>query len=256
MPKKPLRIITAEQFDAIYEALDDETMQLLVETDIETGLRWGELTELRVKDLDFADRGADRLAGRRRTQPAVPPRGRALPRQGLPEGQGVAPASGSPTTSSTRSRILIAVRKLGPDDLLFELPQRTEPRRRVPSELPDPETLGWTEPNENGRSYRHGTSSAYVAGRCRCRHCKDVMAAYRASRRAAGKDQPRPPRRVDTDGHIGRDWFRRNVWKPAVTAAGIAFKVTPTHCATPTPRGCSPAAPTSRWSRNASATAA
>jgi integrase len=27
-------------------------MQLLVETDIETGMRWGELTELRVKDLD------------------------------------------------------------------------------------------------------------------------------------------------------------------------------------------------------------
>jgi integrase len=28
-------------------------MRLLVETDIESGLRWGELTELRVKDLDF-----------------------------------------------------------------------------------------------------------------------------------------------------------------------------------------------------------
>ena len=27
-------------------------MRLLVETDIESGLRWGELTELRVKDLD------------------------------------------------------------------------------------------------------------------------------------------------------------------------------------------------------------
>ncbi len=27
--------------------------QLLIETDIESGLRWGELTELRVRDLDF-----------------------------------------------------------------------------------------------------------------------------------------------------------------------------------------------------------
>jgi hypothetical protein len=29
-------------------------MRLLVETNIESGLRWGELTELRVKDVDFA----------------------------------------------------------------------------------------------------------------------------------------------------------------------------------------------------------
>jgi integrase len=52
IPRKPLKIITPEQFDAIYEALPDTETQLLVETDIETGLRWGELTELRVKDLD------------------------------------------------------------------------------------------------------------------------------------------------------------------------------------------------------------
>jgi integrase len=51
---KPRRIVTAEQYELIHKALkDDETMRLLVETDIESGLRWGELTELRVKDLDF-----------------------------------------------------------------------------------------------------------------------------------------------------------------------------------------------------------
>jgi integrase len=48
--KKAMRIITAAQFDAIYEALADEVMRLLVETDVESGLRWGELTELRVRD--------------------------------------------------------------------------------------------------------------------------------------------------------------------------------------------------------------
>jgi len=65
---------------------------------------------------------------------------------------------------------------------------------------------------------RHGTPTAYGAGKCRCRHCKDAVAAYRATRRAAGKDQPRKARAVDTDGHIGRDWFRRNVWTKAVWA--------------------------------------
>jgi integrase len=55
--KKTKQILTAAQFDRIHAAIgasehDGEMLQLLVETDTETGMRWGELTELRVKDLD------------------------------------------------------------------------------------------------------------------------------------------------------------------------------------------------------------
>ena len=56
VPATPRTIITPEQFDAIYAALPDADAQLLVETAIESGLRWGELTELRVSDLDLASR--------------------------------------------------------------------------------------------------------------------------------------------------------------------------------------------------------
>lgn len=55
-PVKPRVIITPEQFDMVYQALPDAQARLLVETDIESGLRWGELTELRVKDLNFDSR--------------------------------------------------------------------------------------------------------------------------------------------------------------------------------------------------------
>ena len=48
--------ITPEQFDVVYAALPDADAQLLVETAIESGLRWGELAELRVRDLDLATR--------------------------------------------------------------------------------------------------------------------------------------------------------------------------------------------------------
>jgi site-specific recombinase XerD len=30
---------------------------------------------------------------------------------------------------------------------------------------------------------------------------------------------------VDTDGHISRDWFRQNVWHPALKRAGLTFPV-------------------------------
>ena len=36
VPKKPLKIITPEQFDAIYQALPDDLSRLLTETDIES----------------------------------------------------------------------------------------------------------------------------------------------------------------------------------------------------------------------------
>jgi integrase len=51
--KKQRVIITPEQFDKLYAKLPNARTQLLIETKIETGLRWGELTELRPKDLDL-----------------------------------------------------------------------------------------------------------------------------------------------------------------------------------------------------------
>ena len=46
----PGTIVSPEQFDAIYAALPSDHMRLLAELAIESGLRWGELTELRPKD--------------------------------------------------------------------------------------------------------------------------------------------------------------------------------------------------------------
>jgi site-specific recombinase XerD len=78
-----------------------------------------------------------------------------------------------------------------------------------------------TEQNPAGRTYRHGTLSAYTAGKCRCVHCRHAFAEYRAKRRLGGLDTPRAPRVRDTDGHVSNQWFRDGIWKPACKAAGI-----------------------------------
>ena len=225
--KKPKRIITVEQFEAIYRALPNDKMRLLVETDIESGLRWGELTELRVKDLDFS-------TGMLTVARAVV----KLNRKFHPEGKRFF-VKDYPKDKEWRQFELadhlvaklaeyVKRRDLGPDDLLFEQDKSTEPRRlSLPEVLPDPETLGGTEPNAKGHTYKHGTTSAYTAGQCRCQHCRNAIAAYRASRRANGKDSPRPARTLDTDGHISNDWFRNNVWNKAVADANIGPRVTP-----------------------------
>ena len=227
VPKKPRRIITAAQFDALYAALPDSTMRLLVETDIESGLRWGELTELRVKDLD---QQTGMLTVARVVvclSPAFHPEGKRFLVKHYPKDKEWRQLK-LPGHLTAKLTDFIALHGLGADDLLFRYQPPTEAARRtLPDKLPDPDTLGWTEPNAAGRVYRHGTATAYGAGKCRCQYCRDVVAAYRARRREAGKDSPRTRRTAQSDGHIGGDWFRTNIWSKAVQAAQLGFHITP-----------------------------
>ncbi len=224
---KPRRIITVEQFDRIHAALADDTMRLLIETDIESGLRWGELTELRVKDLDF-ETGL-------LTVSRVVVHLRAKSREGGPrfvvkeypkdkEWRQLRLAA----HLVTKLRHHVEEQGLGQEHLLFALPQPRTPRRpSLPDELPDPNMFGLTAPNTKGRRYRHGTTTGYSVGGCRCQHCRNAISAYRAARRSAGRDQPRSARTVNSDGHIGNDWFRANVWRKALKTADLGFHVTP-----------------------------
>jgi integrase len=112
--------------------------------------------------------------------------------------------------------------KLGLNDLLFAVRNQGNPKPTLRL-APDPNKLGLTEPNEKGRQYKHGTLSGYGVGKRRCERCQATCAVYRARRRAQGKDNPRTPRirQTDDDGHIFNDWFRRQVWCPAVKTAGL-----------------------------------
>lgn len=224
--RKPKRIITVEQYDRIYAALPDETMRLLVETAIESGLRWGELTELRAKDLDLStgvltiSRAVVELKSRDR------PGDVRFVVKDYPKDKEWRQLGLNPPLVE-RIKLHIERADLAVGDLLFACPAPGVARRQRPHRLPDPDQLGMTEPNQNGRRYQHGTLTAYQAAPCRCQHCRDAVAAYRAARRAKGNDSPRRPREVRTDGHMPNRWFRANVWDTAVAAAGLGFRVTP-----------------------------
>lgn len=225
--KKPKKIITVEQFEAIYRALPDDTMRLLVETDIESGMRWGELTELRVKDVNFSSGVVTISRAVVNLVAEFHPEGLHFYVKDYPKDSEWREIK-LPAHLVAKLAAYVAEHGLGPEDLLFEHENPTEARRlKRPEVLPDPTTLGWTDKNGAGRRYRHGTLSAYTAGRCRCQHCRNAQADYRARRRAQGLDNPRAVRAVKTDGHIGNNWFRRNVWSPAVELADLGFRVTP-----------------------------
>jgi integrase len=202
VPRRPLRIVTPEEFDLIYEALPADDYRLLVETEIESGLRWGELTELRVGDLDC---GRVLTVSRAVVElnPKYHPDGRRFLIKDYPKDREFRRFKLS-TQVVKKLEEHVRLRGLGQDDLLFTMRNGDRPHAR-PRVVADPATLGMTEPNAKGRRYQHGTLSAYTAGHCRCEHCRAAFAIYRAKRRAQGKDSPRTPRVRDTDGHISRD---------------------------------------------------
>ncbi|MFI9847382.1 tyrosine-type recombinase/integrase [Nonomuraea sp. NPDC051941] len=220
---KPLTIISPEQFATLYDALPDADVQLLVETAIETGLRWGELTELRVKDLDFASRILTVCRAVVEVNPKFHPQGMRFLVKPYPKDKEWRRFKLS-AQIVRKLQAHVKAQGLGREALFFEWKDDPNPcpHLRV---LPNPDSLGFTEPNEVGRSYKHGTRTAYTTGKCRCEHCRAAFAAYRAERRSKGKDSPRPPRTRDTDGHIPADWFRRCVWHVALEAAELEIAV-------------------------------
>lgn len=226
--KRVRKIITPEQFDVFYGELGAEEWRLLIETDIETGLRWGELTELRPKDFDFSTctiavtRVVVELIKKRDSE------GRRFVVKEYPKDEEHREVTFSRQLGE-KIQAYIAGRGIGRDDLLFSMPPAERPS--VLRAVPDPGALGLVAP---GSGYRHGTISAYSGAGCRCEHCKAAYAMYRAERRRLGKDRrkgldgrPVRIRVVDTDGHIPRRIFRSDVWLPARDAASLGDRVTP-----------------------------
>ena len=86
--------------------------------------------------------------------------------------------------------------------------------------LPNPDLLGRTDAERWWADLPARNAERLHGRKLPVRHCKNAFAQYRARRRAVGKDDPAPATTRDTDGHIPRDWFRNQIWRPALAEAG------------------------------------
>jgi integrase len=182
------RILTPEEFEALMEQIPTTVAELLVETDMGSGLRWGELSELRAGDLHV---GSGILTVSRAVMDVNPkyhPDGGRFLVKPYPKNKRSRRFKLDPELVVALAAH-IAEYDLGLDDLLFRFDMLRTPK--APPRLVSVDQLGLTGPNEAGRQYPHGTLSAYTAGKCRCPYCRAAFAVYRAQRRADGKDTPR-----------------------------------------------------------------
>lgn len=212
-------ILTPAEVTTLLAALPSDTARLLVEVAIGSGLRWGELTELRPADLHAASGIVTITRVVTEINPAFHPDGGRFLLKPYPKNKRSRRFRLDPQLVEQISEH-VQRHHLGQEELLFRFDTFGDTKGPSPR-LQSVESLGLTEPNPDGRRYGHGSLSAYTAGRCRCLHCRTAFATYRAARRAAGHDAPRQPRLRSTDGHVPRDWFRQQVWSPACQRAAL-----------------------------------
>jgi len=160
----------------------------MVETAIESGLRWGELAELRPRDLDTKSRILTVSRVQVELSPRFHPEGGQFMVRDYPKGKKHRRLKLSPQLVA-KLTAHAERHSLGPDDLFSTVARVSPPPPRL-RVIPNAGQLGLTEPNEAGRRYPHGTLTAYTAGRCRCAYCRGAFAVYRAKRRASGEDPP------------------------------------------------------------------
>ena len=157
-----LTVVTPEQFDILYQALPGGDAQLLVETAIESGLRWGELAELRPRDLNPATCMLTISRVAVEVNPKFHPDGQRFLVKDYPKGKRAPPAEAQPADRRQAPRPRPA-NGLGPDDLFFTMVPEAQaiPRLTV---IPNPAPLGLTEPNDRGRRYLTARSALTTPG--------------------------------------------------------------------------------------------
>src|SRR6266700_3391135 len=228
IPKKKRAIITPEQFDQLYQAIGSDTMKLLVEADVESGMRWGELAELRPRDLNFTT-GVVTVS-----RVAV-----ELSRRFHPEGGRFLikdyPKDGEHRQFKLSPQIVrkieahIAARGIGADDLIFTLPQ-----------LPPPPGGGTsTAPLAGTRSASAAASTAAV---CTPATGRDAGPPGRISHAGAGRS--RPTGTYPAGGSAPMSGCPP--WRPRTGRSRGRCTGYGTH----TPRGCWPGEPTSTSSKS------
>ena len=131
VPVKEYRIVTPEEFDRLYAALYD-VAQLLVDVLMDSGLRWGELSELRVRDVHRPSGILTVSRSVAQVDPKFAKNGERFVVKAYPKGKRSRRFKLSPATVVSIWRH-VERRGLGPDDLLFQFDHLQEPKPAPPA---------------------------------------------------------------------------------------------------------------------------
>lgn len=237
-PMSKAQALERWEFDALHEAMPGIAAKLFIWVATMSGLRFGELTEIRISDIHSCDEDVEEdeqdpeemiyfAIARTVMDNKDTGKGRFIVKPGTKTNEFRSVDLDPVTTQLILDHI--DKHELVGDDLLFSMEMFRADLELIDAEVKHreiPTDLGRTEPNDLGRTYRHGTMTGYGMGKCRCEWCLYSVAEYRRRRRANGLDlkpriKGRERRTANISGHVPRDYFRNFFMVPAIETAKI-----------------------------------
>jgi hypothetical protein len=189
----------------------------------------GELSELRVRDLNFHSQVLTVSRAVVEVNPKFHPQSERFFVKDYPKGKEYRRFKLSAQIVE-KLKVHRDAEKLGPDDLLFVIrnQENWKPMLRV---APNPDELGLTPPNEKGWQYKHGTLSGYGAGKCHrpTRHQACAVEGRRRRRlacRCLGR-KSRPGQRFRDCFHIFGGSLRIRRWISSELVRSATIPVAP-----------------------------
>ena len=200
-------VLEPEEFKLIKDCLPTEGAKLFAQFLVMSGCRFGEASEIRVKDFNF--KSGEVYIQRRSSELGAKPNHneRFLVVDATKSGHKRSIFLSKPHMDSVR--YYIKANNLVKADLLF-------PKHLVESVgklVTTPRPSGF---KDGGRTFQHGSLYAYTVGKCRCGSCAVTMREYRRKSRT-------PRVTVNQSGHLPRDQWRR-IWNQAIAKSGIDWQ--------------------------------
>jgi hypothetical protein len=224
-------VLEPDDFKEIIKHLPTEGAQLFARFLVASGLRYGEATEIRIKDINFK---TGELFVQRRVSDL-----------GAKYNNGVRFAVIEATKSGYKRSLMISkallqdiqayviAKALAKDDLLFS---RTSV---IPKAMVDPKFRGTKSLRpfvKDGKLFQHGTLYSYTHGSCRCERCRKAVRDHRQAK-AIAKAQPKQAKQkpyqkpkqepkqvsfIDQTSHLPRNMWR-TIWNKAIAQSAIGW---------------------------------
>ena len=213
-PAKEFELLRPEEFKKIVACLPSTGSKLFAQFLATSGARFGEATEIRVKDFNF--RVGKVSIMRRVSAPsantAKGSRFAVLP--GTKAGQDRGRHIPLPESLLEQIQDWITDNELSTEDLVFS--------RSLIAEVTyaDDRIVHGDTFLVGKREFQHGTPYAYTGGGCRCNRCLDAVRTYRQQLRR--RQGIRTQKRTNITGHLSNDQWSR-IWKKAIEDSGIGW---------------------------------
>jgi site-specific recombinase XerD len=208
-------VVEPDEFKKIVGHLPTEGARLFAKFLVASGARFGEATEIRLKDFNF---NTKEVFIQRRVSELGKARNngsRFLVVDATKSGYKRSVVL--PEALLLEIKAFVRANRIAKEELVFEK-SKVIPKGKIK------DSRGIAKSSrpfvKDGKLFQHGTLRAYASGSCRCDDCKAIVREYRRSQRA--KSYQKGEVILDEPSHLPRDTWR-TIWNKAIAKSGMGW---------------------------------